>query len=1073
MGWCGCRVWTMWRSLLVVCGIALFGINVWVLWRCGPGPSNQRVIVMVNATVPVAPSSGLDSDTAMCANSADVIYKSFSNLTPGTQVLHVISHTHWDREWYLPIESQRSKLVHVIDTVLEAAQASLNSSAPVPISVFRSFLFDGQVLPLLDYLEVRPKAAILLSTLAQCSRISIGPMYIQPDEFLVSGESLVRNFLFGSQWSSELVGNQAAMSKVAYLIDSFGHTSQMPQIAQGFGIDSIIVMRGLRPSVPSESLWRSPDGSAALLIRSKYCSMGGTPNPRSPDDVYQWFSEKIEKQPQHVTPHLLGLNGCDHTALDPYVLDGIHTANTHNGGISGVTVTHSNIDAYTRLVWDWLKSTQGHLPSMGLSVVEGELTHSISKLVGTWTIMPNQKRQNWECEALLTKWAEPFLSWASVISTGHTYDHDRVNYAWKLLLQNHPHDTICGCNVPAVHSEVDNRLMKCKQFTAQLTDEALINVINHIDFTIQHENDSNHNITVPVVVFNALPFPRKDVPVVVSVDFDPMSTFFDHFSPPIIRVLDWNGNIVPSQILQNMGLTWDYMLPDLGFRKPFSAQRRLVLFSATVPSLGYSSYTFELVPRDIPAHNRTYFLGNTKGYEPNQTFVDPPFICDQSGIPYFSETIGVLDNGLVHIRVLKNGEVDIFDLDTTECYTGLNYIIFEGDEGSEYEFISSSTRTFNLVNARIVYQHSNSILSQITVEADAFSNESPNPRTTFTICYVLFSNSHHLGVRVSLTNRLHNTRVRAKFPIPAYSEVMAGSAFDFVNRTWHLGPQSLQGMIDCYSPSTRSGIALVSKGLYEYEVSGLSVELTLFRSVGEMQDWGQFFTPSAQNDGTILAFEYAIFPHQHPIFGAGALQSQLIEEFFSFLSPPAATQARIFTGRTLSHPIVDLSITGSLFSCVCEPLPSTKTSRIIAPPLTKLWPPQPRTGPTLPPTMSFLTIKPSNLVLSAIKGSPSSAGINSNSNGSNNTNSHSTILVRVYNPLSFDLAGSIHLGCGLSLASVEKCSLNETCYPSPDTPPKETPVPPSQCHQPSFSFSFPAPAKKILTWKLQLKYIDQ
>ena len=64
---------------------------------------------------------------------------------------------------------------------------------------------------------------------------------MEPDEFPVSGEALIRNLLFGEQTGEKLGG----IVKVGWLPDTFGHVAQLPQILRNFGIDNLIFSRGL------------------------------------------------------------------------------------------------------------------------------------------------------------------------------------------------------------------------------------------------------------------------------------------------------------------------------------------------------------------------------------------------------------------------------------------------------------------------------------------------------------------------------------------------------------------------------------------------------------------------------------------------------------------------------------------------------------------------------------------------------------------------------------------------------------------------------------------------------------
>src|SRR6266513_2455228 len=172
-----------------------------------------------------------------------------SESSPG-RVLHVVPHTHWDREWYLPFEEFREKLVETLDLVLELLASD---------DGWRHFHLDGQTAMVDDYLEVRPEREPEIREHIASGRLSCGPWVTLVDEFLVSGESIWRNLEDGIARAEELGG---AM-RVGYLPDQFGHIGQMPQILRSFGIDKAVVWPGVPSGIDDAHFeWSSPDGSS-------------------------------------------------------------------------------------------------------------------------------------------------------------------------------------------------------------------------------------------------------------------------------------------------------------------------------------------------------------------------------------------------------------------------------------------------------------------------------------------------------------------------------------------------------------------------------------------------------------------------------------------------------------------------------------------------------------------------------------------------------------------------------------------------------------------------------------------
>src|SRR5690349_16002328 len=145
----------------------------------------------------------------------------------------VVPHTHWDREWYVPFEVFRLRLGAVVDGVLDTLEDDPS---------FTSFTLDGQAIVLEDYLDVRPEQGARLRALLAAGRLEAGPWYVLPDELLVGSEALVRNLLLGRRVCRRF---GIEPSTAGYEPDSFGHTSQLPQVLAGFGLRTFLFSRGL------------------------------------------------------------------------------------------------------------------------------------------------------------------------------------------------------------------------------------------------------------------------------------------------------------------------------------------------------------------------------------------------------------------------------------------------------------------------------------------------------------------------------------------------------------------------------------------------------------------------------------------------------------------------------------------------------------------------------------------------------------------------------------------------------------------------------------------------------------
>jgi mannosylglycerate hydrolase len=170
--------------------------------------------------------------------------------------IYVISHTHWDREWYQDFQNYRNRLVGLIDELLDHMERDPE---------YKYFMMDGQTIVVDDYLEIRQENRERLLALIKEGRIQVGPWYVMPDEFLVSGESLIRNLLKGFRSARAM---DVEPMKSGYVTDIFGHNTQFPQILKGFGIDNAVLFRGFYgDGDPSEIWWDAADGSRILGLK--------------------------------------------------------------------------------------------------------------------------------------------------------------------------------------------------------------------------------------------------------------------------------------------------------------------------------------------------------------------------------------------------------------------------------------------------------------------------------------------------------------------------------------------------------------------------------------------------------------------------------------------------------------------------------------------------------------------------------------------------------------------------------------------------------------------------------------
>ena len=368
---------------------------------------------------------------------------------PTARTVHVLPHTHWDREWYDPYPAFRIRLVELLDELLPRLEADAG---------FTHFQLDGQMAVVDDYLEVRPEARERLARLARAGRLSMGPWYVLPDEFLVSGETLVRDLQLGLGRAEQFGG---AM-QVGYLPDMFGHVAQMPQLLSLFGMHDAVVWRGVPAAMQSPAFrWRSPDGTE---VRAEYLAGGYFNGSNMPDDVDE-LATRIELfaalQGPLVGDRILWMAGMDHEVPPAHLPDVVAGLDrrwaTEGGGVRIGPLADYLADA---------PSHDGELP-----VLEGELRSSAraNLLMGVASNRVDVKVAAAAAERSLERLAEPLDTlwqvdrrWAPLLEQ-----------AWLDVVRNAAHDSICACSHDEVVDAVLHRYAEATRTATEVAARAV------------------------------------------------------------------------------------------------------------------------------------------------------------------------------------------------------------------------------------------------------------------------------------------------------------------------------------------------------------------------------------------------------------------------------------------------------------------------------------------------------------------------------------------------------------------------------------------------------------------------
>ena len=246
---------------------------------------------------------------------------------------HYVASAHWDREWYQTFQEFRFRLVRMLDDLLDTMERE---------PAWRYFQSDGQSILWEDYLEVRPEREEQIRKLAQAGRLRIGPWYALTDEHLVSGESLIRNLARGLK----VAGRFGQPSRVGFVSDLFGHTSQLPQILRGFNIDNAFLWRGVNESTHGAMFrWQAPDGSEVIAYRfspifgyglyaEKVRTISQPDKPVDMDSALAGLREVIDiETARSPTSAFLVFDGADHMEREPLTLELLAKANATFGDV--------------------------------------------------------------------------------------------------------------------------------------------------------------------------------------------------------------------------------------------------------------------------------------------------------------------------------------------------------------------------------------------------------------------------------------------------------------------------------------------------------------------------------------------------------------------------------------------------------------------------------------------------------------------------------------------------------------------------------------------------------------------
>ncbi len=815
----------------------------------------------------------------------------------------IVPHTHWDREWYAPFQRYRVQLMHLVDDLLDLLEADPS---------FTRFLLDGQTAVVDDYLEVRPEGEARVRALASAGQLQVGPWMILMDEYMVSGETMVRNLQHGLARAAALSGAEAdahPMTLVGYLPDMFGHIAQMPQLLRLAGLEHAVVWRGVPSAIDRTAFWwRVPDGSR---VRAEYL-YGSYSNGRDiPKDATQLVARARGYEAELGRAALpdggmLLMNGSDHLLPQPWLGQVVAEANERQ---DEYRFAITSLGEYVRAQ-----------PTEGLETWNGELRSGAraNVLMGVASNRVDVHQLAARAERSIERYAEPL---SALLLPAPDYPGALLDVGWRQLILNSAHDSSCACSADDVVEAVRVRYQEARHVGEALTREAVRALATNVDVPPSSTivvNSAAHDRGGAV----AVPLPGTGPVHLVALD--------DGTACPtqVVRTATTEEGISTVVVGQKIRWVLEMMRgPELAGARVTAVERRRAHDGTTEPveefifydaapgeaeldlestkeallALGEAGATISIRQRR-PAISEVLAATGTVpglGWRAYRAF-------DGEGPTTAVRAEGYeLANEHVHVTVDPADGTVAMAVDGITV-GGLNRYVDGGDGGDTYNYsppavdtlvdrpesVTVSVTESGPVRARLVVT-TRYLLPPRAIGDERSCSARRDERVPLDVVTTLElrTGERFLRVHVELDHRVRDHRLRAHFPLPA---PVAGSdadcAFAVVHRglTAEGGPHEFglptfvsRRFVDCSDGEV--GLALVHDGLLEYEVltneegAGTELALTLVRATGYLSRSEPLLRPNPAGpldrlEGPQLqrelALDYAVVLHPGDAYAA-------------------------------------------------------------------------------------------------------------------------------------------------------------------------------------------------------------
>lgn len=753
------------------------------------------------------------------------------------KTLHLVFQTHWDREWYFTFETYRMRLIHVIKRVIDALDQN----------EIDRFVLDGQTLPLEDFLAVAEEIdkTRLFKWLAS-GKIVIGPWYIAMDEFLVQGESIIRNLEIGQKTAETYGKNQ----KYGYLPDTFGHVGQMPQILKNFDIHDAMMWRGIE-SNQSECIWEGIDGSRLFTI---YLSEGYYQPLINQVNFVKDIKNYIDTiTPRATTQHLLLTAGGDH--LMPIRESLLNR-------INALKETYPDIEFKVNDYIGYTEEVKKAVNINNLTILRGELNSNQRSYIlpNVWSTRSYLKINNQKLEDLMIGLIEPMI--ASIYLYHQASPSKYIESIWRLILENQPHDSICGCSVDDVHLENEMRSKKAFQ------------MINALQKTIIHDG-----------LLRSLDYYQKSSPLIESDD-------------SVLMV--FNPNVYPfsGYIQGDIYLHQHHEVEAFDVINDRQERFNVVVESSSNDRLFESPLDYPPFFRSGKRYRIHIEVKNLKPISWQRLSIVPKEHCQ----PVSSKHS--IENDFIRISLESDGTLTVTNLKTHEIKRGIHQFYSSLDAGDTYNYSKPINDLITKASLhRIIRIESDDFLKTMSYQLQLIQpaelspdRKSPSQNLVNTLIDVklhLYQNDPLCYVHLNIDQKAKDQRLRVKFPLQGTIDTSyADSAYEikhnrcnreefFVTTRLKEVPVVVDHSLSMIRlDDLQSSVLFIHRGLHEYQTvnagNHTDLEVTLVRSVSHLSrdDFGSrggaagpnLSTPDAQSVRIIeMDYGFGFYPKDYPL----------------------------------------------------------------------------------------------------------------------------------------------------------------------------------------------------------------